>query len=84
MTTYASSDMHSLGSGPGRGPFTYSCPFGCDLGAPGCIRVSILPQTPFQSRLPCNIEQSSLCCAKGPCLLSTGNIAVGTCASQIP
>lgn len=36
MTTYASSDTHSLGSGPGRGPFTYSCPFGCDLGAPGC------------------------------------------------
>ena len=36
--------------------------------------VSILPQTPFPSRLPHNIEQSSLCCAVGPCWLSISNI----------
>ena len=29
------------------------------------IHVSILPQTPFPSRLPHNIEQSSLCYTEG-------------------
>ena len=40
------------------------------------IHVSILPQTPLSSRLPCNIEQSSLCYAVGSCCLSILNIAV--------
>ena len=31
------------------------------------IHVSILPQTPLPSRLPHNIEQSSLCCTKATC-----------------
>ena len=31
------------------------------------IHVSILPQTPLPSRLPHNIEQSSLCYPVGPC-----------------
>ena len=34
------------------------------------IHVSIPPQTPFPSRLPHNIEQSSLCYTLGPCWLS--------------
>ena len=38
--------------------------------------VSILPQTPLSSRLPCDIEQSSLCYAVGSCRLSILNIAV--------
>ena len=40
--------------------------------------VSILPQTPLPSRLPQNIEQSSLCYTGGPCWLSISNIAVCT------
>ena len=48
------------------------------------IHVSILPQTPVPSRLPHNIEQSSLCCAVGLCWLSILNIAVCTCPSQAP
>ena len=40
------------------------------------IHVSILPQTSLPSRLPHNIEQSSLCCIVGPCWLSILNIAV--------
>ena len=32
--------------------------------------VSTLPQIPLPSRLPHNIEQSSLCCSGGPCWLS--------------
>ena len=43
------------------------------------IHVSILPQTPLPSRLPHNIQQSSLCCTVGPCWLSILNIAVCTC-----
>ena len=39
------------------------------------IYVSILPQTPFPSRMPHNIEQSFLCYIIGPCLLSILNIA---------
>ena len=31
------------------------------------VHVSILPQTPLPSKLPYNIEQSSLCCTVGPC-----------------
>ena len=38
--------------------------------------VSILPQTPLPSRMPYNIEQSSLCYTVGPCWLSILNIAV--------
>ena len=34
------------------------------------IHASILPQTPLPSRLPHNIEQSSLCYAVSPCQLS--------------
>ena len=37
--------------------------------------VSILPQTPLPSRLPHNIEQSSLCYTVGPSWLSILNIA---------
>ena len=48
------------------------------------IHVSILPQTPLPSRLPHNIEKSSLCYAVGPCWLSILNIAVCTCQSQTP
>jgi hypothetical protein len=33
------------------------------------IHVSILPQTPLPSRLPYNIEQSSICYTVGPCWL---------------
>ena len=40
--------------------------------------VSILPQTHLPSRLPQNIEQSSLCYTVGPCRLSILNIAVCT------
>ena len=43
-----------------------------------CIHVSILPPTPLLSRLPHNIEQSSLCYTVGPCWLSILNIAVWT------
>ena len=42
---------------------------------------SILPQTPLPSRLPHNIEQSSLCYAVGPCWLPILNIAV--CSSPV-
>ena len=43
------------------------------------IHVSILPQTPLPSRLPHNIEQSSLCYTVGPCALSVLNITVNNC-----
>ena len=45
------------------------------------IHVSFLPQTPLPSRLPCNIEQSSMCYTVGPRWLSTLSIAVCTCPS---
>ena len=48
------------------------------------IYLSILPRTPLPSRLPYNIEQSSLCYTRGPCWLSILNIAVYRCLSQIP
>ena len=48
------------------------------------IDVSILPQTPFPSRLPHNIKQSSLCYTVGPCWLSILSIVVCTCPSQTP
>ena len=35
------------------------------------MHVSILPQTPLPSRLPHNLEQSSLCYTIGPCWLHT-------------
>ena len=38
------------------------------------IHVSILPPTLLPSRLPHNIQQSSLCSTVGPCLLSILNI----------
>jgi len=47
------------------------------------IHVSILPQTPLPSRLPYNIEQSSMCYTVGSCWLSILNIAVCTCPSQV-
>ena len=34
------------------------------------VHVSILPQTPLLSRLPLDIEQSSLCFRVGPCLFT--------------
>ena len=46
------------------------------------IHVSILPQTLLPSRLPHNIEQSSLCHTADPCWLSILNIAGYTCPSQ--
>ena len=46
------------------------------------VHVSILFQTPLPSRLPHNIEQSSMCCTVGPCWLSILNIAVCTCPVQ--
>ena len=48
------------------------------------IHVFILPQTPLPSRLPHNIEQSSMCYIVGPCWLSILNISVCTCPSQTP
>ena len=48
------------------------------------IYVSILLQTPLPSRLPHDIEQSSMCCTIDPCWLSTLNIQVCTCPSQTP
>ena len=48
------------------------------------IHVSVLPQTPFISRLPHNIEQSSLCYTLSPCWLSILNIVVCTCPSHSP
>ena len=48
------------------------------------IHVSILPQSPFSSRLPHNIEQSSMCYTVGPCWLSILNIEMYTCLSQTP
>ena len=47
------------------------------------IHVATLPQTPLPSRLPHNIEQSSLCYRVGPCQLSILYIAVYTCPSQL-
>ena len=46
------------------------------------IQVSTLPQTPLPSRMPHNIEQSSVCYTVGPCWLSIVNIAACTCPSQ--
>ena len=46
------------------------------------IHVSILPQTPLPSRLPHNIEQSSMGCTVGPCWLPILNIAVCPYLSQ--
>ena len=44
----------------------------------------ILPQTPLPSRLPYNIEQSSLYYTVRPCWLSVLNTTVCTCWSQAP
>ena len=41
-----------------------------------CIHVFILPKTPLLSRLPHNIEQSSICYTIGPCWLSILNTAM--------
>ena len=46
--------------------------------------VSILPQTPLPSRLPHNIEQSSLCYTVGPYWLSILIITVSACWSHTP
>ena len=46
------------------------------------MHVSTLPQTPLPSRLPCNIEQSSMCYTVRPCWLSALNTAVCTCPFQ--
>ena len=45
------------------------------------IHVSILPQTPLPSRLPHNIEQSSLCYTVGTCWLSILHMVVYICQS---
>ena len=47
------------------------------------IHVSILPQPPFPSRLPHNIEQSSVCYTVVPYWLSILNIAMCTCLSHL-
>ena len=47
------------------------------------VYVSILPQTPL-TRLPRNLEQSSLCYRVGPCWLSILNRAVCTYPSPTP
>ena len=47
------------------------------------MHVSILPQTPFPSRLPHNIEESSPCYTVSP-WLAILNIAMCTCPSQTP
>ena len=46
------------------------------------MHVSTLPQTPLPSRLPLNIEQSSICYTVGPCWLSVLNTAICTCPFQ--
>ena len=46
------------------------------------MHVSTLPQTPLPSRLPRNIEQSSICYTVGPCWLSVLNTAICTCPFQ--
>ena len=48
------------------------------------IHVSILHQTPLPSRLPHNIELSSMCYTVDPCWLSLLNTAEWTCPSQTP
>ena len=48
------------------------------------MHVSILPQTPLPSRLPHDVEQSSLCNTVGPCWWSILNAAVHTCPSHTP
>ena len=48
------------------------------------IQISILPQTPFPSRLAYSTEQSSMCYTVGPCWLSILNTAVYIWPSQIP
>ena len=48
------------------------------------IHVSILPQTLLSSRLPDNIEQSSMCYTIDACWLFILNKAVCTCLSQLP
>ena len=48
------------------------------------IHVSILPQTPLQSRLLCDTGQRSLRCPAGPCWFSMLNTAVCPCPSQTP
>ena len=45
------------------------------------MHVSILLQTPLPSRLPHNIDQSSICYTAGHCWLSILNIAVCRCPS---
>ena len=47
------------------------------------IHGSLLPQPPFPSRLPHNIEQSSICYTVVPCWLSFLNIAMCTCLSHL-
>ena len=47
-----------------------------------CIRSP--PNSPLQSRLPHNIEQSSLCYTVSPCWLSILNTAMCMCPSQTP
>ena len=48
------------------------------------IHISILPKTHLPSRLPHNVEQSSLCYTIGPCWLPILNTAECTCPSQTP
>ena len=48
------------------------------------IYIPILPQTPLPSRLPQNIEQSSLCYTVGPCWVSILNVAMHMCSFQSP
>ena len=50
----------------------------------GLSHIPILPQSPLPSKLPHNIEQSSVCYTVGSCWLSILNIAVCTCDLTLP
>ena len=50
----------------------------------GLSHTSILPHSPLPSKLPHNIEQSSVCYTVGSCWLSILNTAVCTCDLKLP
>ena len=70
---------HAPGVGDGHGSLTCWSPWVCKvLDRTEWWTKLILPQTPLPSRLPYNIDQSSLCYHIGPCWLSILNTAVCT------
>ena len=48
------------------------------------IQASLLPHTPYPSRLPHSTEQTSMCCTVGPYWLFILNVAACACPSQTP